>query len=158
MEPTTFDRLVRDNLVEKLDWCIVIKVQRSWIVPGEDRLSYATIIRLVECCREYHWYKDIVPMTREPVIDSICRTLSCEFIGTILVESHIRIRYRIHALHRKGYAMRFIIEDSATNEVRARFDQFSLFYDPIAKVAIAPPAHLTDRLIALLSNDSGDIR
>lgn len=120
---------------------LTVTIPPSWIVAGEDRLSYTTLIQLVECCREYQWQKDILSKIerRDIHLDSICKSLTCDFIAPILVGSTISISYCTIEVRRKGYSLRFEVRNTKNKRLRAMFKQVSVFYDPVARRSIAPP-------------------
>lgn len=120
---------------------LILTIPKSWIIEGEDRLSYTTLVRLIECCREHHWQTDITQNIKNNMsLDSICKSLLGEFIKPIMVGSVISISSRVTDIRRKGYSLRFEVRDANTQTLYAKFDMVSIFFDPIAHKAIAPPA------------------
>lgn len=132
-----------------------VTIPPSWIVEGEDRLSYTTIVRLIECCREYHWKKDILSKInkRKSHLDSICRSLSCEFIKPILVRSTIAISYCITEVRRKSYSLKFEVRNTIDRELCAEFSLVSVFYDPVTHKSLVPPPLILDYLYMLCSKE-----
>ncbi|HKT40506.1 MAG TPA: hypothetical protein VJR48_19190, partial [Ktedonobacterales bacterium] len=76
MQPTTLEGLLAEGGVRCFAGGLEVEVQRAWIVAGEDRLAYTAIVRLVECCREWHWQSDILPHAGGALLDSITKSLS----------------------------------------------------------------------------------
>lgn len=147
METTTFARLMQTGCVIGDQNGLTITIPSSWIIKGENRLSYTTLVRLIECCREYHWQTDILPNTKNNVsLDSICKSLYGEFINPILVGSVISITYLVIDIRRKGYSLRFEVRNTKTQTLCAKFDLVSVFYDPVTRKSIAPPTSVFDYL------------
>jgi acyl-CoA thioesterase FadM len=148
MELTTLAGLRKDPSVALRDRQIHITVRPDWIVAGEDRLSFTTVIRLVECCREYHWEIDISP--RVDCLDSICKEMRASFVAPIKIGNAISISYRVSGIRRKGYSLRFEVRKSASSLLYARVDMDSVFYDPVRSEAVEPPetirCYLRERL------------
>ena len=65
MEPTVLENFIQNENVELLPDGIRVIVNPAWIVAGEDRLSYTTMIRLVEYCREHHWKTDVLSSEKD---------------------------------------------------------------------------------------------
>lgn len=148
MEPTTLRGLMKTAYVACNKRGLTMTVPQSWIVKGEDRLSYATIVRLIECCREYHWQKDILSRidSRKYCLDSICKSVSCEFISPVLVGTTISIAYRITEVRRKGYLLEFELRSKSDRKVYAKSRLLSVFYDPSGHRAVVPPTSILDYL------------
>lgn len=147
METTTFARLMQTGCVVSDQNGLTLTIPSSWIIKGENRLSYTTLVRLIECCREYHWQTDILPNTKNNVsLDSICKSLYGEFINPILVGSVVSITYLVTDIRRMGYSLRFEVRNTKTQTLCAKFDFVSVFYDPVTRKPIAPPTSVFDYL------------
>jgi acyl-CoA thioesterase FadM len=127
-----------------------VVIQPSWVVTNENRLSYTTMTRLVECCREYHWHLDIAPIIEGDHLDSICKSLKADFLSPINVWDTIIIRYSVLNVRRKGYELHFEISDKETGTLRSAFSLVSVFFDPQSNQAVAPPEAVALRLELLL--------
>jgi acyl-CoA thioesterase FadM len=113
----------------------------SWIVPGEDRLSYTTLVRLIECCREHHWEQDIFPLAGGQPIDSITKSLAVSFARPIVVGTIVSIGYRVLEAHGKSYTLEFEIRERQSETLCAECTLVCVFYDPQHQcVSIPPPA------------------
>jgi acyl-CoA thioesterase FadM len=155
MEPITLDQLARSGCVIYNEDGITVAVPSSWIVAGEDRLSYTTMVRLVECCREYHWEKDVIAKAvGVGSLDSICKSLACEFFKPVLVNSVVSISYRVTGVRQKGYSLRFGIRDTGDRSLCAAFDIILVFYDSATHKAVAPPSLVLDYLRTAVSKGS----
>lgn len=110
MDITTYDGLVKETQVEQLEDGLIIYVPSNWVVDGEKRLSYTTITRLIECCREYHWKKDILSIDHD--IDSICGGFEAKFIRIIVSNSKVFIRYKVIYVFEKKYILDFEVLDN----------------------------------------------
>jgi radical SAM enzyme (TIGR01210 family) len=149
LESTSLDQLMQTGCVVKEKNGLNLTIPKSWIIGGEDRLSYTTMVRLIECCREYHWQTDIVQNIKDNIVlDSICKSLLGEFIKPILVGSDISISSRVTNIREKGYSLRFEIRDTNTQTLYAKFDMVSIFFDPLVCKAIAPPSSVFSYLSA----------
>lgn len=158
MEPISFDRLIKTSCVKCNQDGLTVNVPPSWIVDGEDRLSYSSLVRLIECCREYHWQKDILSKINKNDIhlDSICKSLSGDFINPIFVGSKVFISYSINEVRRKGYSLKFEVRNATNSILSAEFILVSIFYNPINHESIQPPDSVSDYL-SLNANKDIDI-
>lgn len=133
MDLTTYIGLKNETFVDEKEDGIVVFIPSSWVIEGEDRVSYTTIIRLIECCREYHWIKDVRVRNRN--LDSICGTVNTKFIKTIRVNSTIDIKYLIKNASTKKYTIEFIIKDE-DGEICCLAEIISFFYNPLLHESI----------------------
>ncbi len=146
MTPTTLKALIQEKDVILMPQGISITIQQSWIVKGEDRLSYTTLIRLVECCREHHWRSDIESILNNKSLDSICKSLSVNFIKPIKVGSKIIISYVVQEIRRTGYSLKFMVHNAQDKTLCAEVDLLSVFYNPKTSSAVIPPPIVIDQL------------
>ena len=151
MEITSLSRLIKEGGVTCNPEGLIVTIHPSWVVEGEDRLSYTTLIRLIECCREHHWQIDVLPRAGGTSVDSICKSLTAKFTNAIPVGSVLSITYRVTGVRQKGYSLRFEVRDTKDQKVCAEFDLVSVFYDPVARKPTAPPASVFDHLSSLCS-------
>jgi acyl-CoA thioesterase FadM len=149
MNPTTLKALLIDTDVRPTAEGLHGVARPTWIVEGEDRLSYTTLVRLVECCREHHWNTDILPCPGAQTLDSITKSLAAEFLHPVRVGSVFTIIYRIIEVRTRSYSLRFDII-AQPDVLCARFDVVCVFYDPAVGQPVAPPPairqHLRDRV------------
>jgi acyl-CoA thioesterase FadM len=142
MDITTITALkLETKVIEKKDG-ISVFIPSYWVVSGEDRVSYTTIIRLVECCREYHWEKDVI--CHNSILDSICGSLSSRFIKAIEVNSTIHIKYSIKDVKKNRYLLEFIITNE-NNDICCSIEITSFFYDPLKHQSIDIPDGMFSR-------------
>lgn len=151
MRPTTLAELVRQSDVAPDARGLKLLVPKSWIVEGEDRLSYTTILRLVECCREHHWQTDIKPWSGCITVDSICRTAMADFREAVHVGAKISITYKVIEVGTKSYALEFTVHDDVTRSVCAIVRIVSVFYDPVRRRSIVPPMSVREHLSGLIA-------
>jgi len=149
MEPTSLAKLMKEEGVSYLPNGLSVRIHHSWIVEGEDRLSYTTLIRLIECCREHHWQTDILPRIQGVPLDSICKSIKANLMKPIIVGSVISIIYRVSEVRQKGYLLKFSVWNSIDQTLCAEFDLVSVFYDPRARRSVSPPANLFSHLTNL---------
>lgn len=133
MDTTTYIALKNETQITEKDNGLIIFVPLSWIVDNEERVSYTTLIRLVECCREYHWSKDVTK--KNILLDSICGSINSSFIKTVKGDSTITIIYSIKKVERKKYTIEFVIADEM-DDICCVFEMIAFFYDSIAGQAI----------------------
>jgi acyl-CoA thioesterase FadM len=144
MDITTLDALRSQSDIEELPDGIRVIAQRRWVAYGEQRISYTTLVRLVECCREYHWRKDIPTCG----CDSICRSMACDFRRLINVDDHVTITYRVVRVGGKSYSLRFEIRDGG-NVICATADMVCVFFDPASGTALFPDRNVRSSLVLL---------
>lgn len=152
LKPVTLVELVQDKNIKVLGRNIFITIPAEWIVTGEDRLSYTTIVRIIECCREHHWNFDISSKIAVP-LDSITKYLECEFLAPIPVGSQIIVQYHILEMKQRSYTIRFIVTDREGQNKHAVIKMISVFYDPQKRKATAPPRVVSDLLKALAKEE-----
>jgi len=145
MCPTTLDALLAEADVELVRHGLYVTVRREWIVPNEDRLSYATIIRLIECCREYHWKTDIASVT--PTVDAILVRIEAHFIQPIPPRANLAITYSVTRMGRRSYDLAFDVKSSSVENMHyAKAKLKNAFYDSQTQQAVDPPSIVTSRL------------
>jgi len=118
---------------------LVVTVQRQWAVDGENRLSYTTLIRLVECCREYHWDVDVAPHAGRLSLDSTIKTLVAEFDQPVPLDRSIVVEYYVVGVRYKSYSMSFVIRDAETGLQYGKVDTVNVFLDPARGTPKSPP-------------------
>lgn len=146
MEPTTLEILADSNKISFFPTSMLVTCSPKWVVSGENRISYTTIIRLVECCREYHWKKDILVFSEQQNLDSITASIQGEFIHPIPVGCDILIGYRITDFSKRKYKLCVELSDSSGEKVFARIFLILVFYDPDKGQSISPPFEVARQL------------
>ena len=136
MDTTTYSALKKETAVIERENGIVVFIPSAWVIGGEDRVSYTTIIRLVECCREYHWAKDI--KSQNEIFDSICGNISFRFTKSIGLNSTININYSVKEAAGKKYTVEFIVMDE-NGETCCLAEIVSFFYNPLTRQSIEIP-------------------
>lgn len=152
MEPTTLRALLDSGAVELTSNGLRGVAQPAWIVAGEDRLSYTTLVRLIECCREHHWNADIAPLADAGALDSITKSLNATFLHPVLAGSPFTITYEVGEVRTRAYRLRFAVE--ATGGLCAVGELVSVFYDPAEHAAVAAPPAVRDRLLSLARRET----
>ena len=107
MDLTTLSRLSSEVRWTHCRQGMRVPLKRSWVVPGEERLSYTTIVRLVECCREMHWDQDVAlgGDGLDTTFDSISRALECDFRRPVLLGKPLVIHYHVGEIGRTSYTL-----------------------------------------------------
>lgn len=149
MEPTSLSKLMAESGVSTVSQGLSVFVHPEWIVDGEHRLSYTSLTRLVECCREHHWNVDVISNIGDANLDSITKSFSAEFHEPIPEKSTISIVYAIEEIRSKGYSLLFTVSKNNDSIVCAEFDMSSVFYDPEQEAPIEPPTNILDSLSEL---------
>ena len=153
MQPTTLEGLLAEGDVRRFAGGLEVAVRPAWIVAGEDRLAYTSIVRLVECCREWHWQSDILPPADGAPLDSITKSFSGEFIHPIAVGSLLQITYQVIDARPRSYQLRFRLTTLHPDQHCATLDMVSVFYDPARDAVAEPPRAVADYLRARVSPD-----
>jgi acyl-CoA thioesterase FadM len=157
MQPTTLTGLLAEGGVRTFTGGLEAVVQRVWIVADEDRLAYTAIVRLVECCREWHWQSDILPHAGGAPLDSITKSIQGEFVRPIAVGSLLRITHQVIAVRSRSYQLRFQLATLDPEQLCATLEMVSVFYDPARAVVAEPPSQVMDYLRAcVVSTPSTD--
>jgi len=139
MQPTTLGGLLTEGGVRCFAGGLEVEVRRAWIVAGEDRLAYTAIVRLVECCREWHWQSDILPHAGGAPLDSITKSLSGEFVHPIALGSLLRITHQVIDARPRSYRLRFELTTLQPEQLCATLEMVSVFYDPAREAVAEPP-------------------
>ncbi len=149
MDPTNLFRLMETGCIVCRPDGLSVRIHPSWIVEGEDRLSYASLIRLIEGCREYHWNIDILPKANDTTVDSILKSITGNFSNPISAMRLITITYSVTDVRSKSYTLRFTVRDGEDQTLYAEFDLVSVFYDPITCKSEAPPKAVLNHISRL---------
>lgn len=153
MQPTTLSGLLAEGGVRRFVGGLDVIVQRAWIVAGEDRLAYTAIVRLVECCREWHWASDILSHAEGAPLDSITKSITCEFTRPIAVGSLLRITHRVIDVRPRSYQLRFQLSLPYQEQPCATVEMVSVFYDPAHEAVAEPPPDVVAYLRTCLADD-----
>jgi acyl-CoA thioesterase FadM len=148
MDPTGFKFLIEEGGVTCNPDGITVLINPSWIIEGEYRASYTTLIRLVECCREYHWEIDIIPKAKGTPLDSITKSVSGEFIRPIKSGIFVSISYHLIDVRDKGYSILFEIRDKSSQALYARITLVCVFIDLITSRPITPPISVYEYILS----------
>lgn len=151
MQPTTLEGLLAEGGVRCFAGGLEVEVRRAWIVAGEDRLAYTAIVRLVECCREWHWQSDILPHTGGAPLDSITKSFTAEFTHPIALGSLLRITHQVIAVAPRSYQLRFQLATQRPEQQCAMLEMVSVFYDPARAAVAEPPPGVVDYLRACVA-------
>ena len=150
MEPTTLGKLLAEVPVTCEPGVLSLEIPASWIVPGENRLSYTTIIRLIECCREYHWRNDVT--SGRGALDSIVLRCEASFRRVIPSGARVRIAYRVRRVMHKAYELVFSVGSmSASSTGHAHVCLTIGFFDPGKQCLICPPPAVKAILLGMLA-------
>ena len=168
MQPTTLAGLLAEGDVRQFAGGLEVVVRRAWIVAGEDRLAYTAIVRLVECCREWHWQADILPRVGGAPLDSISKSLTAVFSNPIMLGSVLRITHQVVAVRPRGYQLRFTLathdpdrpgqpaQPAQPTQQCATLEMVSVFYDPERAVAAEPPPGVLAYLTSCVTEIQSD--
>jgi acyl-CoA thioesterase FadM len=150
MDTTTLQNLLKENSdILCLDDGLRIGVDPSWVVANESKLSYTTIIRLIECCREYHWQKDIEPHLLGLKIDSTCRFIKGDFYVPIKINEMLDIVYQVSEIHKRSYILHFSVRTCDRTITHTEMELVLVFWDPLNNEPVTPPEYLVRTLKSL---------
>ena len=152
MQPTSLAGLLAEGGVRRFVGGLEVVVQPAWIIAGEDRLAYTAIVRLVECCREWHWESDIIPHAGGAPLDSITKSIHGEFTRPIAVGSLLRITHQVIAVAPRSYQLRFQLATQRPEQQCAILEMVSVFYDPARAAVAEPPPGVVDYLRACVAS------
>lgn len=162
MQPTTLRHLISVTKINSFNYGLEIQTQSSWVVPGESHLSYTTLTRLVECCREHHWQSDVVPYIASPSLDSICKSINARFLEPVPVSAIIKILYKVNQVRNKGYELLFRICNVNQQNIFAIYNIVLVFYDTKTNKITAIPDSARSKLTELRRQagveERGDVR
>src|SRR5262249_14006089 len=121
----------------------------------EDHLSYTTLTRLAECCREHYWATAIVPAAAGIPLDAIARELQARFHRPVFAGAKIWIACRVHAVRSRRGTPVITGVDPARAVPHATFTLECVFYDPVGHRAVAAPPGVRTRLEQLAAASTG---
>ena len=154
MQPTTLAGLLAEGGVRRFAGGLELLVRREWIIAGEDRLAYTAIVRLVECCREWHWESEILPHAGGAPLDSITKSFQGQFTRPIAVDSLLRITCQVVEARPRSYRLRFTLvtqdaqQPQQPQQTCATLEMVGVFYDPVRAAVAEPPPGVVDYLRA----------
>ncbi len=157
MDVTTLGHLLQEGGVSMELQSLIITTRSTWVVKGEDKLSYTTLVRLVECCREYHWSCDVVPFAQGIPVDSTIRTLTARFLKPVKVGSTVAVAYKITAVHERSYLLDIEIRDISNDMICAHFSLDAVFFDAGNNSSMTPPASVLANLRATTADISQNL-
>lgn len=150
MEPTSLLHFLRDGSLAVTADGLAATVSQTWVIEGEDRLSYIGILRLVECCREHHWHRDILPLCRAP-IDSILVKCEAAFRRPILVGAQVSLKYTVISVGTKSYDLEFNVTLSDAGGDCATVKMRCVFLNPASRQSCQPPSEVANHLRAQIA-------
>lgn len=124
---------------------VYFDIAQSWCAPGEDRIGYTTITRLVECVRELHWEQQIRQLAPAGV-DSMTRSLLADFTRPVRAGLPIRGTYDLLRVGNTSYDLRVILSSVASSSVAATFTLISIFCEPETGKPVPAPKGLRPTL------------
>ncbi len=134
MDTTSYDSLASETLIVPLPSGMRVLTRNDWTVPGEQQLSWTSLVRLIECCRELQWQRDVAS---GGAIESTTRAFEAAFAAPILAGAEVEIRYEVETIGQQSYGLRFRIECEGAVSVTARM--VLVFLDPSRQQAIRIP-------------------
>lgn len=146
MMPTALHEFERAGLAEITGERIVFNILPTWASQTEKRIGYVGVLRLVECVRELHWRRDVLPLSGSDLIDSITRSLDADFRAPIEVGMRVTGRYSISWCRARSYGLSVGLSCEQEDRDLARVDLVNVFFDPNTNCSTFPP----DRLAAAL--------
>ena len=117
--------LSKNQDITLLDNGLTFEIKKDWIIKGENRLSYVSVMKLVEYCREYHWEKDFLSIDNS--LDSITTEIHTYFNKPLLCGKTATILYKISFINTYSYVIDFQIysSDIEASEIKMK----CVFYD-----------------------------
>jgi acyl-CoA thioesterase FadM len=149
MLPVFLRELELAGAARAADGEVAFPIDRRWCAPGEDRLGYCGVVRLMECVRELHWRHDVSP--RYPHLDTISRSLDLELVRPLIAGSEVRGTYTVVDVGSRSYTLEILLRDGSAAEELARGSLVSVFYDGGRHRTVEPPVELAAALRGLAS-------
>jgi acyl-CoA thioesterase FadM len=143
MLPIFLDELEQAGAARAANGEVAFSIDPHWCAPGEDRLGYCGVVRLMECVRELHWRHDVSP--RFPHLDTISRSLAVEFTKPLIAGSEVKGSYVVVDIGSRSYTLEMHLRDAAAMEL-ARGTLVSVFYDGDRHRTVSPPPELITAL------------
>ena len=114
------DFLLENGNVELLNNGLTFEIKKNWIIKGENRLSYISIMKLIEYCREYHWEKDFLSIDK--TLDSITKEIHTYFNKPLFCGNTATIQYKIVFIDTYSYVIDFHIymKEIKTSEIKMK--------------------------------------
>jgi acyl-CoA thioesterase FadM len=138
MLPITLEKLLNSSEIQFSDTGFVVTLQPEWVVAKENRLSYITALKLAECCREYHWTKDLLSES-SLFLDSTIRNLTAEFKAPLFIGDKVHVSYFVSHIGIKSYTLQIELERIDELTPASIFTLINVFLDSYGKsIDIAP--------------------
>lgn len=147
-EPTLLASAEEAGIVARTPAGLAFRIAESWCAPGEQRIGYATVVRLVELVREFHWNRDIHTVDEE--IDSITASLSAKFSRPITTGMNALGCYRVSWIGAHSYGLRVEINETDVGEKLASAELACVFWDPISSSVANPSPVIMEHLRSLV--------
>ncbi len=128
---------------------VVFAISGAWAAPGERRIGYVGIMRLVECVRELHWARDVVTAAEGAPVDCITRSLTADFLAPVVIGTRVIGRYRVQLCSRRSYGLEVTLSSGGQRSELVRASMVDVFYDPVHERCVAPPASVAALLRTL---------
>ncbi len=139
MRPPALEDLERQGIAVVVPGGVVFHVPEDWPAEGEDRIGYVSILRLVECVREEHWRRTVLPEAGDPPVDSITKSLSAEFFAPVCPGTPVLGRSRVTRGGARSYELTVDLVVRDTGEPLMRAVLVGVFYDADAGRSTVPP-------------------
>ncbi len=110
LRAATLSEYVAAKLVRVTERGIEFTVRRGWPLPGENRLGYSQLVRLIEVTREFHWNG----LRREPGsrrLDSVVRWIGVCFDAPVVVGRRYRLALKVARVGNTSYDLEVRCED-----------------------------------------------
>lgn len=125
---------------------VIFTIASQWAVPGERRIGYVGILRLVECVRELHWRRDVLPPAAGRPVDCITRSVTAEFLAPVETEARLVGRYRVEWCRDRSYGLQVLLSTLPSGKELVRVGLVCVFYDPVGSSSASPPASVRTAL------------
>jgi acyl-CoA thioesterase FadM len=135
MDITSLSELRRNTDLHEVGRGFRVRAEPNWVVAGETWLSWTTLTRLAECCRELHWARVVRPLV-PPTIDTTVATVTASFRRPVSVGQMLDLRYRVSRVGMRSYDLDVTAESETI--VRCEMSIRSVF------VTLGAPRSSTD--------------
>jgi acyl-CoA thioesterase FadM len=150
MQSYSLIQLVQDADAVISDSEITVIADPAWAQQGESRISYAGLLRLVECSRELQWQR-LVDGT-ESCVDSITRCIAGDFLQPVRIHSPVVIRSFVTCVGNSSYTLQVELSIRAADAPSACVELVCVTINPETLRPVKLPEILRDRLLRAVAD------
>lgn len=138
MRPVSVEGFISQGWATANGAYITFHPQPDWAAPGENRIGYPGLLRMVEFVRMWHWDRDIAPAAGAMSLDSITWSVTASFQQPTHVPADVTASYTVTQVRDHAYELEVtLVQDGIT---RATIRLVNVFWDATSSKVVPPDA------------------